>query len=179
MLTTTASSTRHRRLPKSTRVARCFSSLQAFLTPWVSFPCFFSSENKFFNKHVFVGSTGMTLCQITFKSSTKTGVLSSKNFLQSSFPVASNPSILSGKPSNFIILLMRVVMATAFVVTCVLLVLMVTCLFLWYLQSQVYPIKAVTVPRLELTAAVLAARCSVMLEKEFKFGCSVPSLCSY
>ena len=44
---------------------------------------FFSSENKFFNKHVFVGSTGMTLCQITFKSSTKTGVLSSKNSLQS------------------------------------------------------------------------------------------------
>ena len=42
-----------------------------------------------------------------------------------------------------------------------------------FAKSRVTPIKPVTVPRLELTAAVLAARCSVMLEKEFKFGCSV------
>ena len=137
MLTTTASSTRHKRLPKSTRVARCFPSSQVFLTPWVSFPHLFYSENKFSNKHVFLGSTGMTPCRMTFKSCTRTGVLSSKNSLRSSFPAASNPSILSRKPSNFIILLMRVFMATAFVATCVLLVLMVTCLFLWFSQSHV------------------------------------------
>ena len=42
-----------------------------------------------------------------------------------------------------------------------------------FAKSRVSLIKPVTVPRLELTAAVLAARCSVMLEKEFKFGVSV------
>ena len=42
-----------------------------------------------------------------------------------------------------------------------------------FAKSRVSPIKPVTVPRLELTAAVLAVRCSVMLEKEFKFDCSV------
>ena len=39
--------------------------------------------------------------------------------------------------------------------------------------SRVSPIKPVTVPRLELTAVVLAVRCSVILEKEFKFEDSV------
>ena len=38
-----------------------------------------------------------------------------------------------------------------------------------YAKSRVSPIKPVTIPRLELTAAVLAVRCSVMLEREFKF----------
>ena len=40
-----------------------------------------------------------------------------------------------------------------------------------FAKSRVSPIKPVTVPRLELTAAVLAAKCSVVLEKEFKFDC--------
>ena len=40
-----------------------------------------------------------------------------------------------------------------------------------FAKSRVSPIKPVTVPRLELTAAVLAAKCSVMLEREFKFNC--------
>ena len=40
-------------------------------------------------------------------------------------------------------------------------------------KSRVSPLKPITVPRLELTAAVLATRCSVMLEKEFKFSDSV------
>ena len=42
-----------------------------------------------------------------------------------------------------------------------------------FAKSRVSPIKPMTVPRLELTAAVLATRCSVMLEKEFKFSDSV------
>ena len=42
-----------------------------------------------------------------------------------------------------------------------------------FAKSRVSPIKPITVPRLELTAAVLAVRSSVMLEREFKFGCSV------
>ena len=42
-----------------------------------------------------------------------------------------------------------------------------------YAKSRVSPIKPVTIPRLELTAAVLAVRCSVMLEREFKFECPV------
>ena len=41
------------------------------------------------------------------------------------------------------------------------------------LMEHLAPIKPMTVPRLELTAAVLATRCSVMLEKEFKFSDSV------
>ena len=42
-----------------------------------------------------------------------------------------------------------------------------------FAKSRVSPIKPITVPRLELTAAVLATRCSVMLEREFKFSDSV------
>ena len=42
-----------------------------------------------------------------------------------------------------------------------------------FAKSRVSPIKPVTVPRLELTAAVLATRCSVMLERELKFCDSV------
>ena len=42
-----------------------------------------------------------------------------------------------------------------------------------FTKSCVSQIKPVTVSRLELTAAVLAVRCSVMLEMEFKFDCSV------
>ena len=42
-----------------------------------------------------------------------------------------------------------------------------------FAKSRVSPIKPVTTPRLELTAAVLAVRCSVMLEREFKFKESV------
>ena len=42
-----------------------------------------------------------------------------------------------------------------------------------FAKSRVSPIKPMTVPRLELTAAVLATRCSVMLEREFKFSNSV------
>ena len=45
-----------------------------------------------------------------------------------------------------------------------------------FAKYRVSPIKPVTVPRLELTAAVLAFRCSVMLEKEFKFEVSVKHL---
>ena len=40
-------------------------------------------------------------------------------------------------------------------------------------KSRVSPLKPITVPRLELTAAVLATRCSFMLEREFKFSVSV------
>ena len=42
-----------------------------------------------------------------------------------------------------------------------------------FAKSRVTPIKPVTIPRLELTAAVLAVRCSVLLEREFKFECPV------
>ena len=42
-----------------------------------------------------------------------------------------------------------------------------------FAKSLISPIKPVTVLRLELTAAVLAVCCSVMLGKEFKFEGSV------
>ena len=42
-----------------------------------------------------------------------------------------------------------------------------------FAKSRVSPIKPVTVPRLELTAADLAAKCSIMLEREFKFDWDV------
>ena len=85
-----------------------------------------------------------------------------------------NPSILNLKPSNSIILLMQLFMATVFVAACVYIILMVTCLFLWFFsKSRVIPVKQVKVPRIKLTAAVLAVRCSVVLESEFKFGLCV------
>ena len=38
-------------------------------------------------------------------------------------------------------------------------------------KSRVTPLKPVTVPRLELTAAVVSTKISAFLQKELKYGC--------